>query len=146
MSLIRNAGLIGILASSILLTGCEQFESAKQSFYVQKRVPPPEPLNQPPEISDPALAVRPWAPSPTYYANDDVIAGPNYTFLCVRELPDSLNAPVEQLLFVANLLYIGPGVFLEPPWKDEVYKSLTTDPSYTLMPPLPPGAEPMPTY
>ena len=150
MSSTRKFGLMMLAAGAMMLCGCQQAnEDARaqiDAFHIVKRVPPPEPLNETVVLGDPALEIRQWEPSAAIYINDAVVAGPTYAPLKVTAMDYWLNAPVEQVLFLVDLVYIpAGGVILEPPWSDEVYKSFTAHPSYTLMPPLPNGPAQVPT-
>jgi hypothetical protein len=149
MSSTRKLGLMTLAVGAMMLCGCQQAnEDAKaqiDAFHIVKRVPPPEPMNETVILGDPALGLRQWDPSACFYINDAVVAGPTYAPIKVGAMDYWLNAPVEQILFLVDLLYIPPGVFIEYPWSNEVYKSFTAQPSYTLMPPLPQGPAQVPT-
>ncbi len=112
--------------------------------HLQEKIPPTEQFNDAPIQTDGAMAMRAWDPTPAYYVNDAVWSWPDYTPLQPAVLPYDLNMLTEPFLFLGNLLYIAPGVFLEIPWQLQVYKSLSPPPSYTCMPPLPAGPEPIP--
>lgn len=138
MSLIRN-GIRGMLATGglfLVLAGCQ----------IQQKTPGPEPLNATPIHTDPAMLHRLWTPAPAYYQNDSVVAGPDYVPLQPTPLSYPLNVFTEPVLFLGNTFYSPVGVFLELPWREQIYKSMSCPPSYTLMPPLPPGPEPTPQY
>jgi hypothetical protein len=137
MSLIPN-GVRGVLvagwAAGLLLGGCQ----------LQQHSPPREPLNSTPIKTDQAMEKRLWSPSPTYYVNDSVVAWPDFAPLQSVALPDNLNSLTDPLLFLGNFGYIPAGVFLEPVWEEQIFKSQSPPPSFTLMPPLPVGPEPTP--
>jgi hypothetical protein len=140
-----------LFSGAMLLGGCQEtkqrLKDDEHAFYLDKHhIPPPEPLNPTVVYGDQAMSLRQWEPSPTFFINDAVIAGPTYTPLKVGQMRGSANAIVEPALFFANTLYTPFGCFFIPPWTDIVYKSLTTEPSHTLMPPLPKGAETVPSY
>ena len=59
-------------------------------------------------------------------------------------LPYPLDFFTEPALFVGNTFYFPAGIFVEPIWKEQTYKSLSAPASYTLMPPLAAGPEPTP--
>jgi hypothetical protein len=148
MSSTRKLGLMVLAIGAVMLGGCqdakEQTEKQVNAFHLEKHMPPSEPMNHAVVVGDPALDLRQWDPSSAYYVNDAVIAGPTYAPLQVAAMDYWLNAPAEQALFIMDLFYIPVGVFIEYPWSDELYKSFTAKPSYTLMPPLPNGPEPAP--
>jgi hypothetical protein len=121
-------------AGGLLLAGCQ----------LQQHTPAPEPLNASPIQTDQAMEKRLWSPSPTYYVNDSVVTWPDYAPLQSAALPDNLNTLTDPLLFLGNLGYIPAGVFLEPAWEEQIFKSQSPPPSFTLMPPLPVGPEPTP--
>jgi hypothetical protein len=154
MSLIPKR--LAIFAFAALVGGCSSTSSftseisadvssvAQPVVHLQQRIPPTERFNDAPIQTDGAMVMRVWDPTPAYYVNDAVWAWPNYAPLQPGVLPYELNILTEPFLFLGNLIYIAPGVFLEIPWQLEVYKSLSPPPSYTCMPPLPAGAEPIP--
>ncbi|HEX4055632.1 MAG TPA: hypothetical protein VHX86_15310 [Tepidisphaeraceae bacterium] len=139
MILIRN-GMRGRLAIGcagalfLALAGCQ----------FQQKTPAPEALNATPIKTDQAMAHRNWAPVPAYYQNDSVMTWPDYAPLQPKPLPYDLGLFMEPVLFLGNVCYIPAGVFLEPGWQEQIYKSMSCPPSYTLMPPLPVGPEPTP--
>jgi hypothetical protein len=113
---------------------------------LERNTPGPEALSSTPIQTDPAMQKRQWDPSAAVYANDTVLTRPDYTPLQPLALPCITNAVTETVLALGNLCYMPAGVFLQFPWTMEVNKSLSTPSSYTMMPPLPDGAEPVPTY
>jgi hypothetical protein len=131
MSLIRNfrgwllLGCIGVTG----VGGCQ----------LQKTVPGPEPLSTATISTDPAMEGRAWSQTPAYYANDAVVTTPNYMPLQSQAEPSNLNSIIEPALFVGNIFYLPVGVFIDVPWKQVPSKSLSTPPTYTAMPPLPPS-------
>jgi hypothetical protein len=131
-----GARLLGGLFGCLLLGGC----------VLQQHEPGPEALNPTPIKTDQAMAKRLWSPSPANYVNDSVLTWPDYAPLQAVYLPYGLNFLAEPGLFLGNLLYIPAGVFVEPAWKGQTFKSQSPPPSYNLMPPLPKGAEPSPGY
>jgi hypothetical protein len=155
MSLIPERLAIFVLAA--LVGGCSSTSSftsevstdvsttVRPVVHLQQKVPPTEQFNDTPIPTDGAMAMRAWDPTPVYYVNDAVWSWPDYTPLQPGVLPYDLNMLTEPFLFLGNLIYIAPGVFLEIPWQLQVYKSLSPPPSYTCMPPLPAGVEPIPT-
>ena len=136
MSSIRELAPRTVIFGLLLLGGCQ----------LQQNVPPPEALNSTPIQTDPAMQKRVWDPSAAIYANDAVLAWPNYAPLQPVDLPYELDAVTGTPLFLGDLCYIPPGMFIEPPWSLEASKSLSPPPSYTAMPPLPNGPEPLPTW
>jgi hypothetical protein len=136
MSSIRELAPKAAMFSLLVLAGCQ----------LQQNVPPPEALSATPVRTDPAMQKRAWDPSAAIYANDAVLAWPNYSLLQPIDLPYELNSLTETPLFLGNLCYIPPGMFIEFPWSLGASKSLSTSSSYTVMPPLPNGPEPLPTY
>jgi hypothetical protein len=103
-------------------------------------------LNTKPIATDQAMDKRQWDNSASYYANDGVFAHPFYGPLVTEAQRYYLNAFSDSVLFLADLAYLPVGVFIEYPWTFQVNKSVTAPPSYTLMPALPDGPEPVPTY
>jgi hypothetical protein len=142
-----------LLAATMLLGGCQTMKQDARddtkAFYIDKNsrhIPPPEKLNETVVLGDPAMDLRQWTPSSAHYVNDVVVAGPTYSPLKVSQLHCGGNAIVEPVLFFANSLYTPFGCFVTAPWADIAYKSLTTNPSYTVMPPLPNGPSKAPPY
>jgi hypothetical protein len=118
----------------LLLGGCQ----------LQQHVPGSEPLNAAPIKTDQAMQKRLWSPSSAYYVNDSVVTWPDYAPLQSVALPNVLNFFNEPALFFGNMFYIPAGVFIEPAWKEQIFKSQSPPPSFNLMPPLPVGPEPTP--
>lgn len=139
MRLIRN-GMRGMLAIGwtgglfLVLAGCQ----------IEQKSPAPEPLNATPIKTDQAMVHRQWAPVPAYYQNDSVVVWPDYAPLQPEALSYRLDVFTEPVLFLGNMFYFPAGVFFEPGWREQMYKSMSCPPSYTLMPPLPAGPEPTP--
>jgi len=102
------------------------------------RVPGPEPLNNAPVNVDPAMEARQWDPSTAEYANDTVRANPDYTPLRASESNPYLAPFAEIGVFCANTIYLPVGIFIESPGSLVDYKSLSTPPTSTAQPPLPP--------
>ncbi len=121
-------------AGGLLLGGCQ----------FQQHTPAPEPLNATRIKTDPAMRERRWSPSPAYYVNDSVVTWPDFAPLQSVALPCIANTFTDPVLFAGNTFYVPAGVFVEPVWKEQTFKSLSPPPSYTLMPPLPVGPEPTP--
>ena len=132
---IRKARLLTMMVGLGMLTGCE----------LTVHPGPSKSLSTISIPTDQAMQARQWDVSTTGYVNDGVRAHPIYQPLQLPPEQYELNAIGEPVLFLANLIYLPVGVFIEYPWSFEVSKSLVLPPSYTLMPPLPDGAEPMPT-
>jgi hypothetical protein len=124
----------GLLPGVLILGGCQ----------LQRHTPAPEPLNATPIKTDQAMEKRQWTPSPAQYVNDSVLTWPDYAPLQAVGLPYGLNYFSEPVLFIGNFGYIPAGVFIEPAWKEQIFKSQSPPPSFTLMPPLAQGAEPTP--
>lgn len=134
-----------LFAAAVIAAGCSSVENtAESTVHLQQRIPPTEAMNNAPVQIDGAMVLRTWDATPAIYINDAVWAWPDYSPLQPGALPYELNVLTEPVLFLANLAYIPVGVFLEVPWKFEVYKSLSPPPSYNVMPPLPNGPEPVP--
>jgi hypothetical protein len=161
----KRIQIIAATAALALAAGCSTMNSVGSSMssgmnsfgadvsqvtapvvHLQQRIPPTEQMSDAPIPTDGAMALRVWDPTPAFYVNDAVWAWPNYSPLQPGVLPYELNIFTEPFLFLGNLIYIAPGVFIEIPWNFEVYKSLSPPPSYTAMPPLPNGPEQLPRY
>ncbi|MGD0464919.1 MAG: hypothetical protein ABSB74_20735 [Tepidisphaeraceae bacterium] len=121
-------------AGGLLLAGCQ----------FQQHTPAPEPLNATKIKTDQAMQERRWAPSPAYYVNDSVITWPDYAPLQSSALPCIGNSFTDPVLFAGNVFYIPAGLFVEPAWEEQIFKSQSPPASFTLMPPLPVGPEPTP--
>jgi hypothetical protein len=119
--------LLGLVAAT-MLPGC----------VIEHRLPPPEPVNNTPIVSDQAMSHRDWNAVPAHYTNDTVIAFDNYSPLKAKNA--RYSALVETPLFIANMFYTAYGVFIIPPWEMVPWKSMTMEPTYTAMPPMPPTA------
>jgi hypothetical protein len=132
----RGLALGVLLVASLCLNGCAW----------QQHEPGPEALNPVPIKTDQAMEKRLWSPSPTYYVNDSVVTWPDYAPFQSVALPDGLNFFNEPLLFFGNMFYIPAGVFIEPAWKEQTFKSQSPPPSFTLMPPLPAGPDQAPGF
>jgi hypothetical protein len=135
MSLIRKIVAAGWMGG-LLLTGCQ----------LQQHEPGPEPLNATPIKTDPAMEARLWPVTSAQYVNDTVVTWPDYAPLQSVALPDGLNFFNEPALFLGNMFYIPAGVFLEPAWKEQTFKSQSPPPSFNLMPPLPAGPDQNPGF
>jgi hypothetical protein len=96
--------------------------------------------------TDHAMQLRQWDTSSTFYVNDAVLAHPFYSPLQSEQIRYRLGALSEPVFFLADAFYLPVGVFLEYPWEMQVNKAIAAPPSYTLMPALPNGPEPVPTY
>jgi hypothetical protein len=139
MSMIVRCAMRVLIGGAVvaLLAGC----------HMEQRTPPPEPLDETPIKVDGAMQEREWPPSLAYYASDRVLAGSAYSPLRAdRELTWPLNVFSETGVFMADTIYILGGVFIEPPWEQFTYKSMSMPPTHTAMPPLPAGAEHPSTY
>jgi hypothetical protein len=117
--------LLGAISMS-MVAGCQ----------VEHRLPGPEPVNTTPIVTDQAMIERNWKPVPVHYTNDTVMAFDNYAPLRANNTKYSFL--VETPLFLANTIYAAYGVFIIPPWQMIPYKSMSMEPTYTAMPPLPP--------
>jgi hypothetical protein len=138
MFLIRRAGSVAMMAG--LLAGCQSFHAQ-----ITPRAAVTE-LSNTPITTDGAMDKRQWDVSQANYVNDAVWAHPEYSPLQVDRLSYKLNAVVEPVLFMANVVYIPFGMFVQFPWTFEANKSLAYPPSYTLMPVMPDGAQIPSTY
>jgi hypothetical protein len=118
---------LAIFCGAPLLPGCE----------IEHRLPPPEPVNSTPLVIDQAMVKRDWQPARAHYTNDVVMAFPDYSPL--RAKNNKYSSLVETPLFLANIAYMAYGVFVDPPWEMVGYKSMSMEPTYTAMPPLPPS-------
>ena len=136
MSSIRKLASSAVLLGLFMLGGCQ----------LENNTPGPEALSSTPVTTDPAMQKRQWDPSAALYVNDAVLTRPDYTPLQPIALPCIANAVTDTVLCLGNLCYMPAGVFIQFPWTMEVNKSLFTPSSYTMMPPLPDGPEPVPTY
>jgi hypothetical protein len=136
---IRKPGIM-LLVGVGMLAGCQ--------LQMQPRPASNGDLSSTPITTDQAMKMRQWDASPSNYANDTVMAYPFYspfqaTSLCYRA---RLNAFTEPVLFLLNDFYLPVGVFIDFPWELQPNKSISAPPSYTLMPTLPDGPEPVPVY
>jgi hypothetical protein len=136
MSSTRKLASWTVVLGLFLLGGCQ----------LEHNTPAREALNSTPVKTDPAMQKRQWNPSAALYVNDAVLTRPDYTPLQPIALPCIGNSVTDTVLFLGNLCYMPAGVFVQFPWTMEVNKSLSTRSSYTMMPPLPRGPEPVPTY
>jgi len=126
MCLTRNRRIfLAVACAAPLVAGCQ----------IEHRIPGPEPVNATPIVVDQAIAQRNWDPAPALYTNDVVMAFPDYSPL--RAKNNKYNPVVETPLFLANIAYMPVGVFIDPPWVMVGYKSMSMEPTYTAMPPLP---------
>jgi hypothetical protein len=140
MFLIRKPGAMLILIGMGMLAGC-QWER-------EPRPPTNGNLSDAAIPTDQAMDKRQWDSTQAHYANDGVFAHPNYSPFRPTPLDNRfrLNALTEPWLYLADVAYIPVGVFIDYPWSFRVNKSISAPPSYTLMPALPEGQEPVPTY
>lgn len=135
---IRKTRVMMLVAGVGMMGGCEA--------QIHPKTPGPEALSSYAIPSDPAMEKRQWDVSFSKYGNDAVLAHPTYELLEAKAENYEINAVTEPVFFVGNVAYIPVGAFIEFPWKFEINKSVSAPPTYTLMPPLPDGAEIMPTY
>ena len=133
-------GLLVLLVAG-MLGGCSEYH-----VDLHPRSPGPTPLSNTPIPTDPAMEMRQWDVSEALYVNDAVFAHPIYSPLQVDQFRYEGNSVIEPVLFLADVIYIPFGMFIQYPWTYEVSKSLSAAPSYTLMPPLPEGAQPISRY
>src|SRR5688500_1034080 len=117
----------GVLAASVLF-GC------------QPNVPNSvERLNNSPLIVDEAMQQRSdWERSTSYYANGDTVAdGTGYMFQTHETIPDPYRRVVEAPVAAMNIGLLPVGVFVNSPFKPQVYQGVITPPTHHAMPPLP---------
>jgi len=136
---IRKSGTFVLVVG--MLGGCQSFHAS-----LAPRSPGLSPLSNTPIATDPAMATRQWDVTEALYVNDAVFAHAIYSPLQVDQISYKGNAAVEPVLFLANLIYIPVGIFIQYPWTFEANKSLSAPSSYTLMPPLPQGPQQPSTY
>ena len=132
---LHKARLMAIIIGAGMLWGCQLTQKPGASHEISTASIP----------TDQAMDKRQWDASLSNYPNDAVWACPHYQPLEMKPEPYKLNAVAETVLFLGNLGYLPVGIFIQYPWSWEASKSLALPPSYTLMPPLPEGAEGMPT-
>jgi hypothetical protein len=135
---IRKPAITALIIGMGMLAGC-QVEMKPHDFG-------PAPLSSTPITTDQAMEVRQWDLSVASYANDAVLAHPTYSPLQPDRLKYDGNAILEPILFLGDVVYIPVGMIIKFPWEFEVNKSISAPASYTLMPPLPDGAESCPTF
>jgi hypothetical protein len=129
-SIHKTAGLL-VAALLLGLGGCQ----------MEQRRPGPEPLDNAPITVDPAMQQRDWPMTEALYVNDTVMAYPDLKPLQPTRTPTYETVVTEPALFLADTVYIPFGVFIEPQWKMVAYKSMSTPPTYTAMPPQLPSSE-----
>jgi hypothetical protein len=129
-----------MLIGAGLLGGC--------TFQMQPKPLSDGNLSSTPIATDSAMEKRQWDTTEADYGNDAVFAHPFYAPLQPTSLNYRwrLNAFTEPWLFLGNDLYLPVGLFIQFPWTFQVNKSISAPPSYSLMPVLPDGAEPVPVY
>jgi hypothetical protein len=97
-----------------------------------------ERLNNSPLIVDEAMQLREWEPVPTYYANGDTVAdGTGYMYHTHETIPDPYRRVVEPVVGTMNIALLPVGVFLNSPFRPQVYQGAILPPTHTAMPPLP---------
>jgi hypothetical protein len=121
-----------------MLAGC--------SVSLEPKNPGPLTLSNAPITTDAAMQTRQWDATDANYANDTVWAHPFYSPLVPDTYSYKANAVTENVIFLGNVIYIPVGLFVQFPWTYQANESLALPGTYTLMPPLPEGAEPVPTY
>jgi hypothetical protein len=131
IALVLGAGLVP------LIVGCsEVHQRLQQKMQLQQRMPGPEPLAAAPTDNDPALTYRNWQPTSGLYKSDMVIAGPTYKVLEPKPGNPARSTFREPALFLANIVYMPVSMIEELAANGVRYKSLSTPPTFTDMPPL----------
>lgn len=106
----------------------------------QRTVPPPvmSPVNNPALPLDQATQTRNFDQSISYYPSGAAIAGgTGYLWQTHETIPDGYRRVTDVPVAGANILSLPLGVFVESPWKPEVYHGEQVPPSNTAQPPLP---------
>lgn len=131
MCLIRNKSIK--LAAAILGAGLAAGCQNKPMGYH-------EAVNESPLLVDGAMEQRNWAPSTASYASGAVPAGGTGFLFEPSEKPcNVVQALVDPPLFTAQVVALPVTIFISRPWTLRAYHGAIVDPTYTAMPPLPPG-------
>ena len=98
-----------------------------------------ERLNNSPLIVDEAMQQRgDWDRSTAYYANGDTVAGgTGYMFQTHETIPDPYRRFVESPVAAMNIALLPVGIFVNSPFKSQVYQGVIIPPTHNAMPPLP---------
>jgi hypothetical protein len=106
----------------------------------QTVVPAPiERVNDTPLVVDDAMQMREWDESVVQYANGDTVAGGNgYMFRTHETMPPLAVRAVEPAMATTNMLLLPVGVFVNSPFKKQVYQGAVVPPTYTAVPPIGP--------
>jgi hypothetical protein len=106
----------------------------------QRIVPPPQssPVNNTPIVIDEAMQHRDWDRSTSYYQNGGTIAGgTTYLWQTHETIPPGMQRYTDVPVAMANIVSMPVGIFVESPFKPQVYRGEAVPPSYTAQPPLP---------
>jgi len=105
----------------------------------QANVPPTmSKVNSTPVVVDDAMQKRDWDRSTAYYANGDTVAGgTGYMFQIHETIPEEWRRLADPVVTTMNIVLLPVGVFVNSPFKTQVYQGEMLPPSYTAQPPLP---------
>lgn len=105
----------------------------------QSNVPEPVArLNDSPLIVDDAMQRREWDRSTSFYANGDTAAGgTGYMFQTHETINERDRRVVDPVLATMNIGLLPVGIFVNSPFKSQVYQGVVIPPTHTGMPALP---------
>ena len=129
---ILMAAILGAGAGAMLLLGggCQSIVPPSQMSKV----------NDAPLVVDRAMEIRDWDRETSHYANGSTVAGgTGYLWQTHETIPQDYRRFADVPVAALNIVCLPVGVFLNPPYKPEVYRGEAVPPSYTAMPPLPKG-------
>jgi hypothetical protein len=106
----------------------------------QRIVPPPtvSPVNTTPVVVDDAMKYRDWDRSTSYYQNGGTVAGGTaYLWQTHETIPEGWQRYTDVPVSLANIVSMPVGLFVDSPFKPQVYRGEAVPPTYTANPPLP---------
>ena len=125
--LARRLITLGLAVMAGVVVGC------------QRIVPPTAAkVNDKPVAGDLAMQKRDWDRSVCYYGNGDTVAGgTGYMYQVHETIPPKWRRVTDVPVAVTNIVLLPVGVFVNSPFKPQVYQGEIIPPTYTAQPPLP---------
>jgi hypothetical protein len=128
-----NALVLTVLGCAVLAGGCTcPIQRVKNQ--------PPDPVSDAPVIVDAAMQIREWDRSVAHYQNGDTFANPTlFLYEPTWHQPEYFYYFIETPLFIGQTIAMPVVMVMTPPWSSVKYTGVTTEPTFTAMPLLPPS-------
>ena len=126
LAALTRPALFALGALALVGAGCQRVGKA-----------PVATINDAPLVVDEGMQAREWDRSTVYYANGDVVAGPNgRVFETTADVDKGFRgAIVDPALSVANLVILPVTMVINPPWNDVTYQGFIIPPTHHANPP-----------